>query len=148
MPIAKDVFLISSFRSFAGITRGESPESISKIGKSLLGSVDSEYLPLVVLMFSFSPLKDKFISSPSGIKRQSSFNFLAEVVVLPADSMLDNGPLVVTSDSKSVAVNLNTLSSTSNKTLASIGSVCLFSTTPKVVLRAETISSFLTVISI
>ena len=142
------MFLISSRKSLAGITSGESPESISKIGKSLLGRVDSEYLPLVVLMFNLSPFKDKFISSPSGIKRQSSFNFFAEVVVLPADSTPDKGPLVVTSDSKSVAVNLNTFSSTSNKTFASIGSVCLFSTTPKVVLRAETISSFLTVISI
>ena len=65
-----------------------------------------------------------------------------------ADSTLDNGPLVVTSDSKSVAVNLNEFSLTSNKTFARIGSVCLFSTTPSVVLRARTISSFLTVISI
>ena len=111
------MLLISSLRSLAGIRRGESPESISKTGKSELGKVDSEYLPLVVLMFSLSPFKDRFISSPSGINRQSSLSFFAEVVVLPADSKFDNGPLVVTSDSKSVAVNLNVFSSTSTKHL-------------------------------
>ena len=127
---------------------GKSPVSTSKTGKSELGSVDSEYLPLVVLMFNFSPDRDRFISSPSGINRQSSFNFFAEVVVLPEDLIFDYGPLVVTSDSRSVAVNLNVLSSTSKRTLASMGRVCLFSTTPKVVLRAETISPFLIEISI
>ena len=49
---------------------------------------------------------------------------------------------------KLTAVNLKVFSSTSNKTFARIGRVCLFSTTPRVVERAETISSFLTVISI
>ena len=46
------------------------------------------------------------------------------------------------SDSKSVAVNFKDDSSTSNNTLESIGRVCLFSTTPSVVLRELTISSF------
>ena len=53
--MAKDVFVINSFKSFAGIISGKSPVSTSKTGKSELGSVDSEYLPLVVLMFNFSP---------------------------------------------------------------------------------------------
>ena len=85
-----------------------------------------------------------------GIKKRGYLKtgFFADVVVFPDDLTLDNGPLVVTSDSKSVAVNLKEFSSTSNKTFARIGRVCLFSTTPRVVERAETISSFLTVISI
>ena len=41
---------------------------------------------------------------PSGINRHRSFNFLAEVVVLPSLEILSSGPLVLTSDSKSVAV--------------------------------------------
>ena len=106
--------------------RGESPESISKTGKSALGSVDSEYLPWVVLIFNLSPFKERLISSPSGINRQSSFNFFADVVVFPEDSKFDNGPLVVTSDSRSVAVNLKLFSATSNRTLARIGSVFVF----------------------
>ena len=85
MPIAKDVLVISSLSSCAGIINGELPESISKIGKSALGRVDSEYLPLVVLRFNLSPVKLKLISSLSGINRHNSFNFLADVVVLPDD---------------------------------------------------------------
>jgi hypothetical protein len=50
--------------------------------------------------------------------------------------------IVEISDSRSVAVNLREDSSTSNKTFASIGSVCRFSTTPSVELRDFTISSF------
>ena len=106
---------------------------MSKIGKSELGRVDSEYLPFVVFRLNLSPVRLKLISSPSGINLHSSFNFFADVVVFPDDLTLDNGPLVVTSDSKSVAVNLKEFSSTSNKTFARIGRVCLFSTTPRVV---------------
>ena len=49
--------------------------------------------------------------------------------------------IVDISDSKSVAVSLSLVSSTSNKTFAKIGNVCLFSTTPNVVLSAFTTSS-------
>ena len=131
MPIAKEVFVINSLSSWAGIIKGESPESISKIGKSELGKVDSEYLPFVVFRLNLSPARLKLISSPSGINLHSSFNFFADVVVFPDDLTLDNGPLVVTSDSKSVAVNLKEFSSTSNKTFARIGRVCLFQPRPK-----------------
>jgi hypothetical protein len=47
------------------------------------------------------------------------------------------------SDSRSVAVNLRDDSSTSKRTFARMGSVCLFSTTPRVELRDFTIYSFL-----
>jgi len=96
LPIAKEVFVINSLSSWAGIIKGESPESMSKIGKSELGKVDSEYLPFVVFRLNLSPVRLKLISSPSGINLHSSFNFFADVVVFPDDLTLDNGPLVVT----------------------------------------------------
>ena len=64
---------------------------------------------LVVFRLNLSPVRLKLISSPSGINLHSSFNFFADVVVFPDDLTLDNGPLVVTSDSKSVAVNLKVI---------------------------------------
>ena len=79
--------------------KGESPESISKIGKSELGRVDSKYLPFLVFKFNLSPVKLKLISAPSGINLHNSFSFFADVVVLPDDCTLDNEPLVVTLDS-------------------------------------------------
>ena len=92
--------MINSLSSWAGIIKGESPESMSKIGKSELGKVDSEYLPFVVFRLNLSPVRLKLISSPSGINLHSSFNFFADVVVFPDDLTLDNGPLVVTGNNQ------------------------------------------------
>ena len=77
------MFVINSLSSWAGIIKGESPESISKIGKSELGNVDSEYLPLVVFRLNLSPVKLRLMSSPSGINLHNSLSFCADVVMLP-----------------------------------------------------------------
>jgi hypothetical protein len=63
---------------------------------------------------------------------QSSLSFFAGAVIFPPLLKFEMVEIVDISDSRSVAVNLRDDSSTSKRTLARIGSVCLFSTTPRV----------------
>ena len=142
MPIANDVLPISDLRFF-GVIFIESPaSSFSKTGKSSLGNVARLYFPEFVSILKLSPSRKKCISEPSLKSLQSSLSFFAGAVVLPPLLKFDIVDIVEISDSKSVAVSLKDDSSTSNKTLARIGSVCLFSTTPNVELSDFTTSSF------
>jgi hypothetical protein len=84
----------------------------------------------------------KWISESSLKSLQSSLNFFAGAVVLPPLLKFAIVEIVEIYDSRSVAVSLRDDSSTSKRTLARIGSVCLFSTTPRVEFRDFTISSF------
>ena len=72
----------------------------------------------------------------------NSLSFFAGAVTLPPLLKFVIVDIVDISDSRSVAVSLKVDSSTSNKTFAKIGRVCLFSTTPRVAVRDFTISSF------
>ena len=112
------------------------------MGKSSLGSVDKLYLPELVSIFRLSPSRKKWISVKSGRSLQRSLSFLAGAVVLPPLLKFEIVDVVEISLSRSVAVSLSDDSSTSIRTFDSIGSVCLFSTTPSVKLRDLTTSSF------
>ena len=116
--------------------------SMSKIGKSALGSVASEYFPELVSILRFSPSKNTCISLRSGKSLHNSLSFLAGAVVWPPLLKFVIVESVSISDSRSVAFSFTDASSTDIKTFESIGSVCLFSTTPSVALSDLTISSF------
>ena len=125
-----------------GVIFIESPaSSFSKTGKSSLGNVDRLYFPELVSILRLSPSRKKCISEPSLKSLHSSLSFFAGAVVFPPLLKLEIVEIVEISDSKSVAVSRRDDSSTSNKTLASIGNVCLFSTTPSVELSDFTTSS-------
>ena len=141
MPIANDVLLIRDLRLPGGIFIESPASSFSKTGKSSLGNVDKLYLPEFVSILKLSPSRKKCISDPSLKSLQSSLSFFAGAVVLPPLLKFEIVEIVEISDSKSVAVRRRDYSSTSNKPLANIGNVCLFSTTPSVELRDFTTSS-------
>ena len=104
MPIAKDVFIIRFLKTDPRIVNSVFSFSTSKIGKSLLGSVEIEYLPAPDSIKSFSLLREIEISDPSGRSLQSSLSFFAGAVVEPSLSTFIGAQTVFTSDSRSVAV--------------------------------------------
>ena len=107
--------------------------SFSNTGKSSLGNVAKLYLPESVSILKLSPSKKKWISEESLNSLHNSLNFFAGAVIFPPLLKLEIVDIVDISDSRSVAVSLREDSSTSNSTFARIGSVCLFSTTPRAV---------------
>ena len=79
--------------------------------------------------------------SPSGSSLTRSLSFFAETVVFPGEEISPGTEERAISDSRSVAVILTPLSENSIKTLARIGRVWRFSTTPKTLDRAPARSS-------
>ena len=118
---------------------------VSKIGNSLLGNVANEYFPFLVDIFNLSPDKVSSILLPSGINLHKSLSFLADAVVTPSVSQLSVLPIIVNSDSRSVATNLKELSLNSIRIFDNIGNVCFFSTIPPTRERALVIDSLLIV---
>ena len=141
--MANAVVLINVFKPLEEILISDDESSISKFGKSSLGSVVKLYLPDPDSILRSVPSRKKCISAESCNSRHRSLNFLAGAVVFPPLLKFDIIAVVETSDSRSVAVSFKEDSSTSSKTLDSIGRVCLFSTTPSVKFSALTTSSFL-----